>query len=339
MVRHYRVPRVWSTKLEELGVNVPAILRAAGLPQDLFKQPRILITTEEQFALWRAIGQVAEDRTIGLKLATESKLERIHPMGIAALSADSFGLAVRHMARYKRLCAPEEIVDEMNADEWAIQFRWLLAVEAEPPVLMDYCFGWVLNIARKGTGTNLSPLRVEFVQPRAHIRDLQRHFGCSIVSGAPRNAIVFRPSDADISFVTQNTELLDMLAPQFEQELKQQSAAGDKDSFLEMVRGAIEHRLTGHRPTIEEIARDLHTSARSLQRRLQESGSTFQHVLDEARHGLARYYLSNSVLELTEAAYLLGYEDANSFARAFRSWEGMPPKDWRDAHRAETVLQ
>ena len=76
-----------------------------------------------------------------------------------------------------------------------------------------------------------------------------------------------------------------------------------------------------------------------LQRRLQESGSTYQRALDQARHELARYYLSNSVLELTEAAYLLGYEHANSFARAFRSWEGMPPKDWRDAHRAETVLQ
>lgn len=49
---------------------------------------------------------------------------------------------------------------------------------------------------------------------------------------------------------------------------------------------------------------------------------------------MARYYLSNSVLELAEAAYLLGYEDANSFARALRAWEGMPPRDWREAQRA-----
>ena len=57
-------------------------------------------------------------------------------------------------------------------------------------------------------------------------------------------------------------------------------------------------------------------------------------VLDEARRQMARYYLSNSVLELAEAAYLLGYEDANSFARAFRAWEGMPPRDWREAQKA-----
>ena len=63
-------------------------------------------------------------------------------------------------------------------------------------------------------------------------------------------------------------------------------------------------------------------SARSLQRKLQDSGSTFQRLLEDARHEMARYYLSNSVLELTEAAYLLGYEDANSFARAFRATRG-----------------
>ncbi len=78
-------------------------------------------------------------------------------------------------------------------------------------------------------------------------------------------------------------------------------------------------------------------SARSLQRKLQESGSHFQRLLDEARHEMARYYLSNSVLELTEAAYLLGYEDANSFARAFRKREGVPPKHWREAHRSALV--
>ena len=73
--------------------------------------------------------------------------------------------------------------------------------------------------------------------------------------------------------------------------------------------------------TIEDIADALHISSRSLQRRLQDEGSSFQRVLEEARHQLARHYLNNSVLELNEAAYLLGYEDGNSFVRAFRTWE------------------
>ena len=87
-----------------------------------------------------------------------------------------------------------------------------------------------------------------------------------------------------------------------------------------LVRRAIQDRLTGQRPSMDAISEALHMSSRTLQRRLQESGSSFQRVLDEARHQMARYYLSNSVLELNEAAYLLGFEDPNSFGRAFRTW-------------------
>jgi AraC-like DNA-binding protein len=335
MIKHFRVPGSLRTRLEESGVRVAAVLRRAGLPQDLFNQTRILVTTEQLFALWRAIGEVSNDPAIGLKLATETKTERFHPMGIAALSTENFGAAVDHMARFKKLCAPEEILHEKDDEEWSIQFRWTLAVDVEPQVLIEHCFAWVLTIARHGSGTRISPVRVELMQPRSHLKALERHFGCTVVCGASRNAMVFRASDAACPFVTRNAELLDMLAPQFEQELKQHTR--DEDSFLELIRGAIQQRLTGRRPTIEDVARELHMSSRTLQRRLQDSGSSFQRVLDEARHQMARYYLRNSVLELNEAAYLLGYEDANSFARAFRGWEGVPPGHWRETYRATPV--
>ena len=146
--------------------------------------------------------------------------------------------------------------------------------------------------------------------------------------------IVFRATDAQRPFVTRNAELLAMLAPQFEEELKQES--GD-ENFVERVRIAIQQKLTGRRPTIEAIADALHISSRTLQRRLQDEGSSFQRVLEEARHHLARHYLNNSVLELNEAAYLLGYEDSNSFVRAFRTWEGVPPARWREKQRANAA--
>ena len=330
---HFRVAGRLAQKLEELGVRVSAVLRRAGLPQNLFDQTRVLVTTKELFALWHAIGDVSTDPGIGLKLSTETKTERFHPSAIAALSTPNFGAAINHMARYKQLTCPEEMLHETNNEEWSIRFRWLLAVDSEPRVLTEYCFAWLLTIARHGSGTSLSPLRVEFVQPRPHIKAIQRHFGCPVVCGAPHNAIVFRSSDAQCAFVTRNAELLDMLAPQFEQELQQRNG---QDSFMELVRRAIQERLTGHRPAVEHIARSLHMSSRTLQRRLQDAGSSYQRVLDEARHQMARYYLGNSVLELNEAAYLLGYEDAKSFVRAFRIWEGIPPGLWRETHRLET---
>jgi AraC-like DNA-binding protein len=334
MNKHFRVAGRLALKLEELGICVSAVLRRAGLPQDLFEQTRVLVTTEELFALWRAVGEVSTDPAIGLKLGTETKTERFHPSGIAALSTANFGAAINHMARYKQLTCPEEILQETTRGEWSIRFRWLLALDVEPQVLTEYCFAWVSTIARHGTGTGLSPLRVELVQPRSHVKTLEQHFGCPVVCGASRNAMIFRSADAQCPFITRNAELLAMLAPQFDEELRQ---CNEQDSFTELVRGAIQESLTGHRPTTEEVARRLHISSRTLQRRLQDAGSSFQRVLDEARHQMARHYLSNSVLELNEAAYLLGYEDANSFVRAFRSWEGIPPGHWRETHRTKTL--
>ena len=83
----------------------------------------------------------------------------------------------------------------------------------------------------------------------------------------------------------------------------------EEDGFIELVRRTIQDKLTGHRPSINAVSPALHMGPRTLQRRLQDSGSSFQRVLHEARHQMARYYLSNSALVLNEAAYLLGFED------------------------------
>jgi len=334
MNKHFRLSGSTFSKLEELGVRASAVLHRAGLPQDFLGQSRVLLKTEELFAFWRAIGEVSANPAIGLLLGTENKTERFHPVGLAALSTENFGAAIEQMARYKQLTCPEEILQKRNKEEWSIRFRWLLADEIEPPVLNECCFAWVLSIARHGTGTRLSPLRVEFMQLRPHAKAMERHFGCPVICGARGNAIVFRASDAERPFVTRNAELLAMLAPQFEEELKQQN--GD-ENFVERVRLAIQQKLTGRRPNIEDIADALHVSSRTLQRRLQDKQSSFQRVLEEARHQLARHYLNNSVLELNEAAWLLGYEDSNSFVRAFRAWEGVPPARWREERRAKAA--
>jgi AraC-like DNA-binding protein len=334
MNKHFRFSGTTFSKLEEHGVSAAAVLRRAGLPVAYIAEPRVLLKTEELFALWRAVSEVSKNPAIGVLLGNETKTERFTPTGIAALSCDTFGAAVEKIGRYKQLTCPEEILQKKRAGEWTIQLHWLLADEVEPPTLTECAFAWMLSIGRCGTGKRLSPLRVEFVQPRDHIKVLERHFGCPVVCGASRNALVFRTSDAELPFVTRNAELLGILAPQFERELSEESS---DEHFIERVRLAIQQKLTGQRPTIEDIADALHISSRTLQRRLQDEGSSFQRVLEEARRQLARHYLNNSVLELNEAAYLLGYNDANSFVRAFRTWEGVPPARWREQQRARAI--
>jgi AraC-like DNA-binding protein len=73
-------------------------------------------------------------------------------------------------------------------------------------------------------------------------------------------------------------------------------------------------------------------SDRTLQRRLAEEGMSFKHLLTQVRHEQAREYLAAPSLDIKEVAFLIGYEDQNSFFRAFRLWEGDTPSNWRTEH-------
>ena len=79
---------------------------------------------------------------------------------------------------------------------------------------------------------DLNPLRVEYVQECANPRQIEHSLGCEAVYNAPTNVIRFQASDATRPFVTRNVELLDLLAPQFEEQLKQYR---EEDSFLEAI--------------------------------------------------------------------------------------------------------
>ncbi len=336
MTRDFRVSRMLPLKLEELGVPPADVLRHAGLPSGLFEQERIRVSTEGLFALYRGIARASRDPAIGLKLGSEPRVERYDPISIAALSARSLRDAVERLARYKQLVCPEELRVVERGGECRMQFRWLLAQEAEPPVLVDLCFALVLEIARRGTGEPIVPARIELRGTPGSRRMYEAHFGCETAFDSRQNTMVFARADLDRPFRTYNPELFKAVAPQLEAELKQSLAAR---AIGERVKGILKPLLAGRRPGIGDVAKELGMSARTLQRRLGEDGATFQQVMQEARRELARHYLLHSSLELNETAYLLGYEDAHSFFRAFHGWEGSPPGAWRARHARRVIAQ
>lgn len=127
-------------------------------------------------------------------------------------------------------------------------------------------------------------------------------------------------------FVTYNAELLEMLVPELDRRLEQRSHEG---SLPEQIKWVLRRRLTAGRPDIRSVATEIAMSERSLQRKLTDAGMTFQGLLSETRHQLALEYLADSRLAVMEVGYMLGYEDQNSFFRAFRQWEKLTPSAWR----------
>jgi AraC-like DNA-binding protein len=329
MLNRFRITTSLARKLQEVGVSPADVLRHAGLPPGLFEQEQILASTAELFALYRGLAEASRDPAIGLKLGTEHRVERYDPIAIAAVSARSFRDALQRLARFKQLTCPETIYVADRGDESRVEFRYLLAEETEPPLLVDLAFAWVVGIARRGTGGVVNPRRLELRGAARNREMYQAHFGCPAKFAARHNTIVFARADLDRPFLTHNPDLWAAVAPQLEAELLQAEAS---QAIGEQVKGILKRLLAGRRPGIEDVARELHMSSRTLQRKLAEDGTTFQQLMQEARRELARHYLLNSSVELKETAYLLGYEDAPSFVRAFHHWEGSPPGEWRARH-------
>jgi AraC-like DNA-binding protein len=329
MTDRFRITKAWAQRFAEEKIAVPTLLRRAGLPASLFQQEKIYVTTAELFALWRSVAEMSPDPDFGLKLGTELRFERSHPVSIAGVCSRSFGDALQRLARYKQLTCPEELRVHRKAQETAVEIFFIETQEAQPDIMVDLGLSWILGVGRRGTDGQITPLRLELTRSVKNRTLLERHFGCRVHFNADRNALVFRSSDLDRPFVTHNEELLTVIGTHVEAELKARNASAQ---IGEQVKDTLRRSLAGKRPTLRDVAQELGVSARTLQRRLTDAGITFQQLVEETRRELAHHYLKQRSVELSEAAFLLGYEDANSFFRAFHAWEGTSPSEWRARH-------
>jgi len=113
------------------------------------------------------------------------------------------------------------------------------------------------------------------------------------------------------------------------------------DSFVERVRGVVARRMGRGRLTVGAIARELHASPRTLQRRLGDHGTTYGEVLDAYRRELAQRLIAERRMSVTEIAFLLGFADVSGFARMYKRWTGLTPSQARppSAPRAHGAMR
>jgi AraC-like DNA-binding protein len=315
-------------RLSTLEVDVARVLRTANVPHSRFEGGKARVTTAEFFALWRAIEEVGGGgRDLGLRIGADPTPHHQNVASMAALASPNLSEALKRLARYKRLVCPEQIVIDVVRGEARLRYEWLLAEEGPPATLMDGIFASVLRLARQGTGKPIAPRRIELARRRANEAMLERHFGCKVRFDAPVDLFVFDAKALAEPFVTHNAELLEVIVPGLEAAVHK--GAGARRSLADDVRRALSQRISGERPAVEKVAKSLGMSGRTLQRRLEELGTSYQALLDEVRRRSARRLLVKTDLDTGEVAFLLGFEELNSFTRAFHAWEGTTPARWR----------
>ncbi len=328
-------PGFWSS-LRRLGIEARDIARQAQLPTSLIQQPSF--TIEPYFAIWQAYSDLIGDvGTAIVKLATAFETAHYPPSALSTFHARDFREALTRMSRYKQLCPPENLRITEEGDCCTIELDGRHAEQSGPPVLLGTTLAYLIELGRRGTGQSLTAQRVEFSFSLDSTQALETFFGCRIRTGADGNRLKLHRRDLDRPFVSYNAELLEMLTPALDRALDEHLRSR---SLCEAVKQLQKRNLVGGRPDIRIVASELGMSDRTLQRRLRDEGTSFKHLLAQARHEQALSYLADPSLDIKEIAFLVGYEDQNSFYRAFRLWERDTPTNWRVRHevwRSELV--
>lgn len=195
----------------------------------------------------------------------------------------------------------------------------------------EFSFGGWFNLRNLAIGEEQPLLRVELPYARPPDEsDLQALFKAPIRYDCESLRIYFPATFGELELIAADPQLKQMLESEAVTKLQElQRLHGAADPKVENVRQRIARHLAYGAPTVEVIAAELEVSVRTLQRQLDQSGSTYKALVDEVRSELARKYIDNPELSLLDVAMMLGFAEQSSFQRAFKRWYGDTPGGFR----------
>lgn len=322
----------WRALLKDFGLSTEFILRRAGLPDDILTRTEHGLTTDEYFRFWESIEVEAKDPLFPLRLVNTVSTESFSPPIFAALCSANLMQAVQRLAKYKPLVAPMSLeIEVATSGELKLSPRWLLANSKVPHSLEVAEIAFFARLVRLATRENVNAMSVTLTShPVAPVtRRYEEFFGTSVkFSNTP--CITFSAADALRPFLTRNESMWRAFEPDLRRRLSEIDVTA---STAERVQALLLELLPGNTASVDTVANRLGISKRTLQRKLDDEGENFRALVSTTREKLARHYLANTSLPNGEIAFLLGFEDPNSFYRAFQEWTGQTPDTARHAMR------
>jgi AraC-like DNA-binding protein len=333
--------RVIIDALEALEIDPVPVLLDAGFELEAFRDPNARLSALATAKLWRSASARAGDPAFGLFASRFVKPTTFHALGYAVFASATLRDAMQRLLRYSHLVSDAgELALTASARDARLAF--VLRTEDNPTALgvvpestvprpvpstqaLEAVMSLIVRTCRTMTDRSFNLLHME--QRRPSPRDVtpyERFFRCEVSFGANADALTFDAEALDRPLPTANAEL----ASHNDDLVRRYLADMREGTIVDRVRRALAEQLPGDAsPT--KVASLLAMSSRSLQRRLQEHGTSYVEVLRDTRRELAISHLRQPQCSITEIAFLLGFEDASAFARAFRSWTGVSPSTFR----------
>ena len=310
--------------LKYYNISLEEVLRKAELPGDVFSHKTSTMTQEQYFRFIETVSSFMTDPKMPIQIACTDKIESFSPPIFASYCSKNGLVCIERLARYKALIGPMRFILTKTDDTLTVE---LSTVDGSPlpQFLAETETVFIVNLIRKASKEEIAPVSAEMTQP-PDTPDFAKYLKTEITK-SERNAVTFSLADLTLPFITHDEAMWSY----FEPELNKRLAELDVDeSTAARVRSALTELLPGGACSIEDVAERLGLSKRTLQRKLSEENTTFQKQLNSVREMLAKHYIRNTDMSTNDIAFLLGYQEINSFIRAFSLWIGKSISEYRN---------
>ena len=295
-------------------------------PEALAEHKRI--DAASQVAFLDLVARVTGDDFLALTLAEDFDLRELGMLYYVAASSRLLGEALARLARYGRVANEALVVKVDNAETCRLRLAYNGVPRHTDRHQVELFTVALLRLCRQIAGQKLVPLAVDFVHNRSgDLRQMQRAFGCEVHFDCDADEIRFAGEVSDLRLVGDDPFLNEIMLRDCEQAVAMR--ATNAGSFRTVVENAIAPLLPHGEARAKVVAKQMRLSERTFARRLSAEGLSFGDILDELRRDLAVRYLQDGQLQISQIAWLLGFQQPSAFSHACRRWLDKSPSDYR----------
>ena len=315
----------WKVEREEL-------LRGLGLDEAALDDPATRIPLATIIRLTERARELTGEPGLGFYLGMRMRISVHGYLGFAAMAAGTLREAAQLAVRFaptRTTAIALHLHEDNGSASLVIEERAPLG-SARDVLIFALAVGlWQCGCALTGQVLRGS-IDVSFPEPEYFKRFSEAAPG-GVRFGQPLNQLLIAPGSLDLPLTMADPVALRLLREQCEREL---DALGQGGKLSGRARAQVARSLEtvqeaggeGGVPSIDEMARRLHVSERTLKRRLAAEGTTYSDLVEAERRERAFLLLRSADLSIAEIADRLGYSDAANFTRAFRRWTGQSPR-------------
>ena len=322
------LPTIWLV-METYQVGIEQCLEGTGLSFEEVASGKAELSLDQEYALYRNLLRLSNDPLLGLKLGARFGPQTLGMFGYALMSSKTIRSMIDISARFFDLSYSHFSYTAVESEEF-IEVRFDFRYDLPEDLVQIFSDRDTRAAVTLGEMVGMqAPLLSEVHLAHTDYKNLkvyEEHFGCPVSLGKERNCLFIPRHLGDLELPWSNDHAMKACIESCQELLADLRST-------ESVRSKVVDQLIkrpGQFMAIEEIAENLGTSARSLRRKLQQEGTSYQEIVKDMRLELARQYLEDR-FTVEQVAELLGYSETSAFSRAFKTWTGSPPQEYRGA--------